>query len=187
MHKISYPIDKNEWCPSLIPGPIVLISTYDAEGNPNVAPKSWLQMVSFKPTIVMFSGSKGFTTETNILATGCFGVNLVDASMADRVYGCLQWFGRERIERAGFKLVAAPTIHAPLVDDCKAHLECVLRDTHEVGSGFVIFGEIVAAAIWDEILKAAPEERYARFDQVVFLENGTYARIDRALRVRQVG
>ncbi len=187
MRKVNYPIDKNEGCPSLIPGPIVLISTCDAAGNPNVAPKSWLQMVSFKPPILMFSGSKGNPTENNILETGCFGVNCVDASIVDRVYGCLQWFGRERIERSGFNLVAASTIRAPLVDDCKAHLECVLRDTHELGSGFVIFGEIVAASVWDEILNVAPEQRYALFSQVMFLENETYAKVDQALKVKQVG
>ncbi|MDP6713459.1 MAG: flavin reductase, partial [SAR202 cluster bacterium] len=100
MKKIDYPIDKNGWHPSLIPGPIVLISTQDSAKEPNVAPKSWLQMVSFDPPILMFSGTRRNTTEQNILETGCFGVNFVDSSMAPAVYGCLEWFGRERIERS---------------------------------------------------------------------------------------
>lgn len=175
MQKVSYPVDKHAWCPNLIPGAIVLLSTYDAQGQPNVAPKSWVQMASFQPPALMFSGSQGNTTENNILATGCFGVNLVDASLADRVYGCLRWFGRERIERAGFTLVPATTIQAPLVADCKAHLECRLVDTHAIGSGFLIFGEIVAASIWDAVLEAPPERRDALLDQAVFLEDGLYA------------
>jgi len=47
--KVPYAIDKREWHPSLIPGPIALISTVDAGGTPNIAPKSWLQMVAFEP------------------------------------------------------------------------------------------------------------------------------------------
>jgi len=178
MKKIDYPIDKRQWSPSLIPGPVVLISTASRDREPNVAPKSWLSMVSFTPPILMFSGSKGNTTENNILDTGCFVVNLVDSSMAETVFGCLRWHGRERIEKCGFELAPASVIDAPLVSNCRAHLECRLTDTKEVGSGFVIFGEIVAASIWDEIVKTAPGKRYQMLDQAMFLEEGVWGRVE---------
>ncbi len=183
MKKVDYPIDKRKWHPSLIPGPVVLISTYDAKKNPNVAPKSWVQMVSFEPPTLMFSGTKGNTTENNILQTGCFGVNIVDSSMASKVYNCIRWFGCERIEKTGLTLIEASKINAPLVDDCKAHLECRLHTTTEIGSGFVVFGEIVAASIWDKIPEAKLDKRYELLDQIVFLENSLYARIDRVTSV----
>ncbi|MEW5994545.1 MAG: flavin reductase family protein [Candidatus Zixiibacteriota bacterium] len=179
MEKVGYPIDKNEWHPSLIPGPVVLISTYNAEKVPNIAPKSWVQMVSFEPPMLMFSGSKGNTTENNILLTGCFGVNIVHSSLASRVFGCLQWFGQERIEKTGVTLFKASKINAPLVADCRAHLECRLDKTVEMGSGFVVFGRIETASIWERILQVKREDRYALLDQIVFLEDNLYARIDR--------
>lgn len=180
MNKNPYPIDKRRWSPSLIPGPIVLISTFDDNKNPNVAPKSWVSMVSFEPPILMFSGSKGNTTENNILQTGCFAVNLVDSSLAKTVFGCLQWHGRERIEKCGYTLSPAAKIDAPLIDQCRAHLECRLIDTKEVGTGFVVFGQIVAASIWDEIMKAEPEKRYELLDQIVFLEDGVWGTVEGA-------
>lgn len=183
MRKVDYPINKHEWHPSLIPGPLVLLSTYDKKRVPNIAPKSWLQMVSFEPPILMFSGSKENTTEKNILETGCFGVNLVDSSMASKVYGCLEWFGLERIEKTGFTIIETSRINAPLVDESKAHLECRLHTTKEIGSGLVIFGEIVAASIWDKILHVEQEERYELLDQVVFLENGMFSSINKVSRV----
>lgn len=73
MEKVSYPIDKRKWSPSLIPGPIALISTYDSQGDPNVAPKSWLQMVSFEPPTLVFSGTRGNATERSVLEKGCSG------------------------------------------------------------------------------------------------------------------
>ena len=179
MKKVDYPIDKRRWCPSLIPGPIVLISTYNATKDPNIAPKSWVQMVSFEPPMLMFSGTKGNTTENNILRTGCFGVNIVDFSMASEVYGCLKWFGRERIEKTGLTIFDALQINAPLVNECKAHLECKLYKTTEVGSGFVVFGEIVGASIWDQVVAAERDKRYELLDQIVFLEDNLYSRIDR--------
>jgi len=183
MKKVDYPVDKNEWHPSLIPGPVVLISTYNSKREPNVAPKSWLQMASLKPPIIMFSGTKGNPTEKNIMETKCFAVNFVDSSMASTVYHCIKWSGKRRIEKSGFKLLEASKIHAPLVDNCKAHLECRLHSTKTVGSAFIIFGEIVAASIWERILHVECKERYALLDQIVYLEPGMFASINMASQV----
>ena len=91
---------------------------------------------------------------------------------AEAVFGCLEWHGQERIEKCGFELAPASIIDARLVANCKAHLECRLTETKEVGSGFVIFGQIVAASIWDEIMKTEPNRRYEMLDQAMFLEDG---------------
>lgn len=180
VRKVPFPIDKRDWHPSLIPGPIVLVSTVDAAGAPNVAPKSWVQMVAFDPPTLMFSGSKGGRTERNALESECFGVNLVDSSLAQRVFACIRWKGEERVRRSGFHLVPASTIRAPLVDDCKAHLECRVVGTREVGSGFVLFGEIVAASVREDLAGLETHARYARLDQALFLEEDLYATVDRA-------
>ena len=184
MKKINFPIDKRKWRPSLIPGPIALISTYSLEGQPNIAPKSWLQMVSMERPILMFSGSRGFTTENNIIKTRCFGVNFVDYELAPKVFGCLEWFGQERIEKCGFTMSPASEVNAPLVNECKAHLECRLHSTHEVGSGFIVFGEIVAASINEDILKAKHEDMYKLFDQILFLEDNIFSRISKIYKVK---
>ena len=183
MKKITFPIDKRHWQPSLIPGPVVLISTYDKEGHPNIAPKSWVQMVSFEPPILMFSGTKENTTEINIRQTGCFGVNVVDDSLAEKVFSSVQWYGQERIERTGFSVSKASTIEAPLVDDCKAHLECRLHSTHEIGSGYIVFGEIVAASVWDKVIQAKREEKYRLLNQILFLEDKLYSTVEKVIEV----
>lgn len=184
MIKVDYPIDKNKWHPSLIPGPIVLVSTYNSKKEPNVAPKSWLQMASFKPPILSLAGTPENTTERNILEAKCFGVNIVDSSLASKVYGCIEWFGQERIEKAGFTIIEASKIFAPLVDECRAHLECQLHSTKKVGGGLVIFGEILGASIWEEILRVEYEKRYVLLDQIVFLEENMFSRISKILKVK---
>lgn len=174
---MDYPIDKRQWCPSLIPGPIVLVSTYNTNQEPNIAPKSWLQMVSFDPPILMLAGTKSYTTEQNILDTQCFGLNFVDSSLASRVYDSIKWYGQERLKQTRFTLVEASKIHAPLVAECRAHLECQLHSSQEVGSGFIIFGEIVHASIWEDILQIEPQKRYELLDQIIFLEEKLFAKI----------
>jgi len=143
-------------------------------------------MVSFEPPILMFSGTKGNTTEKNILESNCFGVNCVDSSMASKVFECIQQFGKERIDKTGFTLIEASKINAPLVHECKAHLECRLHSTLEVGSGFVVFGEVVHASIWEEILQVEYEKRYELLDQIVFLEDSIFSSITKTAKASGV-
>ena len=140
-------------------------------------------MVSFEPSVLMFSGSKDGTTEKNIERTNCFGVNFIDSSLASAAYKCIQWYGNERISKTGLSLTKAAKINAPLINECKAHLECKLADTKEIGSGYVIFGEIIAASIWEDILNASPEERYKLLDQVVFLEDNLFSQINKVIKL----
>ncbi len=172
--------DKHSWQPSLIPGVITLVTSVDAQGVPNLAPKSWVQMVSFEPPMLMFSGQVEGRTEANIQATGGFGVNLVHGALCERAFGCVQWKGVERIARCGFALEPATAIAAPLVAECRAWLECELRETKRVGGALVVFGEIVAAAVRSEVLDRPPRQRYAALDLAVFLEDSLYASMDRA-------
>ena len=181
MAKVPVPIDKRQWHPSLLPGPIALVTTVDASGTANLAPKSWIQMVSFEPSILMFSGDPQGRTEKNAIATGCFAINLVDASLVRRAIECARWSGQERIDQSGFRLVPASSIESPLVDDCKVHIECRVHVHHAVGALFVVYGQIVAASICETILEGAVDERYARFAQAMFLEEGRHAIVSHAL------
>jgi flavin reductase (DIM6/NTAB) family NADH-FMN oxidoreductase RutF len=183
MEKVDFPINKHQWHPSLIPGSIVLISTYNPQGEPNIAPKSLIQMVSIDPSILMFSGTKNNTTENNILTTKCFTVNFIDSSMASKVYDCIKLFGQERIKKTGFTLTKASKINAPLVNECKVHLECMLHSYKQIGKGFVIFGDIIHASIWSQILNVDFEKRYKLLDQIIYLENGLFASINNISKI----
>lgn len=182
MNKTTFPIDKNLWRPSLIPGAVVLVSTVSKNGVPNVAPISWIQMACFKPPVLMLSTSDKSTTAENIIRTKCFGINFVDSKMASRVFGCIKWHGLQRIEKAGFKLVRAKAIKAPLVGECKAHIECRLHSVKKVGA-VIVFGKMVSASIAPEIPRAKRERRYKLLDQILFLENGIYGKISGISRV----
>jgi flavin reductase (DIM6/NTAB) family NADH-FMN oxidoreductase RutF len=184
MKKVEFPIDKRRWHPSLIPGPVTLISTYNGRKEPNIAPKSWLQMISFEPPMLMFSGQKGKTTEMNIAQHECFAVNFIDSSLAAKTWECIKWSGQERITRSGLTLIKASEIKAPLVAECRAHLECRLRSIQEMGGAMIVFGEIVAASIWEDILRAKGARQYELLDQVLYLEERIASRIGEIFEVK---
>lgn len=183
MKKISFPTDKRDWHPSLIPGPIALISTINENGSPHAAPKSWIQMVSFEPPVLMFSGTKNNRTEKNILRSKSFGVNFVDSKMTGKVFECIKWYGDERIKNLNISFFKSEIIDSPLIDECKACLACKLSGTKAMGSGFVVFGEIVDAFISEKVAHAHGEEKYKTLDQALYLEDGMYGIIGSIFKI----
>lgn len=182
MKKVKFPINKHLWQPSLIPGPVALVSTIDDKGKPNIAPISWIQMACFNPPLIMMSVSADSLTAKNILKTKCFGVNFVHSSIASKVYNCIKWHGQERIQTTGLTFLKSHRIKAPLINECRAHLECSLYSVKKLGS-FIFFGRIENVLIWDKILKAKAENRYKLLDQILFLEEKIYSRINKILKI----
>lgn len=172
--KVALPLDKHAWHPSALPGQIVLVSTVDADGRPNVAPKSWVTMAAFAGPVVAFGCNVGHTTYRNIAATGEFVVNVLPASLAGLAWELSDLHGDERRGAAGLTLVAAEKVTPLLVDECTAHLECTLDCFREYGDEVMIFGRVVAASA---------EDSYERLAPVFFLENGMYAGLGEPRRV----
>lgn len=174
MQKIDIATDKHNWSPSLLPGQIVLVTTCDTAGQPNVAPKSWVTMVAFDGPIIAFSTHTANATYRNLQATGEFCINVPTEPLAERVWVLPKTHGPERLARSGLTLCAAKVIRAPRIVECVGHLECVLNTVQRFGDTAFVFGVIVAAAI-DPSLPAGPvAERYERFRPIFFLEETRY-------------
>ncbi len=181
--KVPFAVAKDDWHPSVLPGQVVLVSTVDGSGGPNVAPKSWITMAAFDGPILAFGCSTEHATFRNADATGEFVVNVPSDALAERVWELIRWHGAERIERSGLTLLPAQAVAPPLVAECRAHLECTLDDVKRYGREVFVFGRIVAASIDADCLAGGFEEQYHRLRPFFFLEAGTYAAIDGARRV----
>lgn len=70
--KIAFPAGKTAWHPSVLPGPIVLVSTMDAAGEPNIAPKSWVSMMAFRGPVLAFGCHRSHATARNAETSGEF-------------------------------------------------------------------------------------------------------------------
>ncbi len=180
MKKINFPLNKTETGVSwLIPGALTLVSTYNSKKEPNIAPKNWIHPAAFSPPLIMYSGPLFATTEKNINETNCFAVNFVDSSLAEIACNCIRWFGNERIAKSSLNLVEASKINAPLIAECKVHLECTLYNMSIHKHGFVVLGEVVAVSIWDKILRSQPEEQYTLLDLTIPFQSGIYTLVNK--------
>lgn len=181
--KVPLPLDKQAWHPSVLPGQIVLLSTMDAEGRANVAPKSWVTLVAFAGPILAFGCNVTHSTYRNATATGEFVVNVLPEWEAERAWALSDVHGEERLLASGLTLVPAERVAAPLVAECRAHLECELDDVKRYGDEVLVFGRVVAASIDSECIDGPAEVRYERLRPVFFLENALYAPLGEVRRI----
>ncbi len=181
--KIPLDLSKDTWHPSPLPGHIVIVSTIDAEGRPNIAPKSWFTMASFRGPHVAFGCSLDHRTYQNAAATDEFVVNVPDESLARAIWAMPDSHGEERIRLSGLTLAPAERVRPPLVVECRAHLECTLDAVQRLGREVFLFGRVVAAATDRECAAGPSTDQYALLNPIFFLEDGTYAPLATAKRV----
>jgi flavin reductase (DIM6/NTAB) family NADH-FMN oxidoreductase RutF/uncharacterized protein YciI len=181
--KVAFPADKADWHPSVLPGPIALVSTVDEADEPNIAPKSFISMMAFGGPVLAFGCHRSHATARNAEHAGEFVVNFPPEALAERIWAMPESHGAERIARSGLSLLPARTVKPPLIAECKAHLECTLQSITSLGGEVVVFGKIVAAAIDEDCLGSPLADQYFRLRPVFFLEEGVYGSIDAAKRI----
>lgn len=146
------------------PRPIALVSTCGAEGALNVAPYSFYNMVCSNPPVVLFcptvnrhGGDKD--TLRNVLETEQFVIATVSREIAEQMNRCaaLLPYGDSEFAFSGLTPVPAKKVRAMLVEESPVNIECTLREHKTVGdggpgSGNVVFGDIVAIHVRDDVL-----------------------------------
>ena len=176
----------------VIPRPIGWISTVDAQGRHNLAPYSQFQNVTFDPPIVMFSANQTTQGERkdsvrNAEQTGEFVWNMATYALRDAVNISAEEVphGVDEFERAGLTKLPSRRVKPMRVQGSPIQFECVYLNSLRfpgkppMGSADVVFGQVVAIHIDDEIingqglidvLKIQPLARMGYYDYT-FVEN----------------
>lgn len=138
----------------LIPRPIAWVGTRSADGVDNVAPHSFFTMVSNNPPILVFGSSGRKDTLTNVEATGCFTVSIVDRALAQAANQTSAPYESHVDEfiAAGLSKEAGVVVAAPRVADSPAVFECELERIVPAGDGFTVFGTVVQMAVAEDVL-----------------------------------
>ncbi|MBR2104470.1 MAG: flavin reductase family protein [Bacteroidales bacterium] len=109
----------------LYPMPVLIIGTYDADGNPDAMNAAWGGIAD--DTQINICLSPTHKTVANLKATGAFTVSVATANY---VAEC-DYFGIEsgnkvsdKIARAGMHVTKSTLVNAPIIDELPFCLEC---------------------------------------------------------------
>jgi flavin reductase (DIM6/NTAB) family NADH-FMN oxidoreductase RutF len=176
--KLDFDLDKRTWHPSPLPGQIVLVTTLNPDGVSNIAPKSWISMMAFKPSILALGCNLKHWTAQNILAREEFVVNVPGMELAETIWRSHDLPHPRPVEAAGLTPIPALRVKPPRIEECKAHLECMLDQHITYGDEVILLGQIVALSVDKDACDSA--DGYAQMQMLFFLEQATYGVIERA-------
>lgn len=135
--------------PFLYPQPVMIIGTYDENGNTNAMNAAWGGIVGANEIIVDLGSHK---TTDNILKTKAFTVSVADTEhMVSCDYVGVVSANNEpdKMTKAGFTTIKSEFVNAPVINELPLVLECVLKQVVD-GSKFI--GEIKNVSADESIL-----------------------------------
>lgn len=148
---------------TVLPRPIAWVSTINPAGEPNLAPFSYFTIASTDPMTLLFCplvpGAEGGKKDTlrNIEQVPEFVVNLTNEETAEAMNRTATPlpYGESEFDWAGVTPLPSETIRVPRVAEAPVAFECVLQQivtvSNEPGGGSVVFGQVQAIHIRDDI------------------------------------
>ena len=139
----------------VVPRPIAWVSTVSAnDGIPNLAPHSFFTVACVEPPIVQFTSVGRKDTLVNVEATREFVVNFATESMFEQINDTATDFphGVDEFEAVGVEREAALRVKPPRVAGAPVALECRLHSTLCLGNSTVVFGEVLHAAVNEDVI-----------------------------------
>ena len=130
--------------PWILPQPVLILGTYDKEGNPNAMNAAWGGQWDMHEIIISLGAHQ---TTDNLAANPEFTVTFAtaDTMLAADYVGIVSGKNTpEKMQKAGWTIEKAPNVNAPLFREFPMTLECrVKQKIDESETGFYLIAEIV--------------------------------------------
>ncbi|GGF00558.1 NADH-FMN oxidoreductase RutF, flavin reductase (DIM6/NTAB) family [Chishuiella changwenlii] len=171
------------------PRPICFASTIDKDGNVNLSPFSFFNLMGQNPPICVFSPLRkmrdGSTKHTldNILEHSECVINIVDYNIVQQQSLASVEYpkGVNEFEKAGLTAIPSEIVKPPRVAESPFQLECKVRDvisiTNEPGAANLIIAEIVRIHVREELLDENENVSPYDLDLVARLGDDFYSRL----------
>ena len=145
---------ENPGNPHFYPWPLILVSSVDEAGKPNIITIGASSVCCARPWVIGFAmGVRQYSYEL-IKRTGDFGVNLphVEQLAGADYCGGVSGRGTNKFEDLGWTPQPSREIVSPLIEECPVSIECKLVQVAHLGNHDWVMGEAVLAWIDEDIL-----------------------------------
>ena len=149
--------------PFLFPQPVMIIATYDANGNANAMNAAWGGIVGMDEILIDLGSHQ---TTDNIRLNKAFTVSVADTkhlTACDYVGIVSAKQERDKMAKAGFTVTESAFVHAPIINELPLALECELIKVLE---GSMYLGKIVNVSVDEKILGADGEISLDKFHPI---------------------
>jgi len=154
----------------ILPSPVWVVGTYDADGKANVMTAAWGGICCSKPPSVCVSLREATHTYQAILDRKVFTVNVPSAEyvkVAD-YFGIASGRDLDKFAVAGLTAARAEHVDAPLVEEFPLNLECSLIHTLKIGLHTLFVGEILDVKAEESILNGNESPSIEKLNPLIF-------------------
>ena len=146
-------VKKKPWA-ALFPCPVVLVTSVNSEGKPNIITLAWAGVVCSDPPTLGLGIRPPRYSYRLIEDAGEFVVNLPTVNILKEVDFCGTVSGKAVDKFSETELTPEPAEHVkpPLIRECPVNLECILKQKIPIGVHSLFLGEIVAVHVDEDIL-----------------------------------
>ena len=148
----------------LFPQPVMIIGTYDKDGNPNAMNAAWGGICGQNELVVDLGDHK---TTDNLKVNKCFTVGIADKeheTECDYVGIVSGNDVPDKLAKAGFSVTKGEFVNAPVVNELPVTLECELIEV----IGHKYFGRIVNVSADESILGEDGLPDLSKFSPITF-------------------
>ncbi len=139
----------------LFPSPVVLVTSVDGAGKPNIITLAWVGTVSSEPPMIGISIRRERYSHACVKESKEFVVNLPTDEIVRKVDACGVVSGKttDKFSSMGLKPIPAEKVKPPLIDECPVQMECRVKQIISLGSHDLFLGQIVALHVKEEVQK----------------------------------
>ncbi len=162
--------------PVIIPMPVLIIGTYDADGIADAMNVAWGGQCT--PDSVAINIGKNHKTTENILLNKAFTLHIGDASrveLADYV-GIVSGKNPTKLDAVKATVKRGEKVNAPIIEEFTVAMECEVTSIEDEGPGMVrVVGKVVRTVADDSVLGEDDKINVMKLRPLVFdMENNDY-------------
>ena len=134
------------------PMPVFIIGTYNSDLSANAMTAAWAGIYDTNKVFVSLSEHK---TCDNFKRTGAFSVSFgTQAEVASCDYVGIVSGNKvpDKVERAGWTISKGEFVNAPIFEELKVSLECIVENIIENEDGIKLIGKIVNVSASEDVL-----------------------------------
>lgn len=166
---VAVKVKKSPWA-ALFPCPVVLVTSVDSKGKPNIITLAWAGIVCSNPPTLSLGIRPQRYSYGSIEDSGEFVVNIPTKEILKEVDLCGMVSGKDldKFSETGLTPEPAEQVKPPLIRECPVNIECVVVEKIPLGVHHLFLGKVVRVHVDQEILDAKGRIDFTKVSPIVY-------------------
>jgi flavin reductase (DIM6/NTAB) family NADH-FMN oxidoreductase RutF len=152
------------------PTPVLVVSTYDKEGNPNAMAAAWGGICCSSPPCVTISLRKATYTYDSLMEKKAFTINIPSENYVKEAdyFGIVSGKKEDKFAKTGLTPVKSEFVDAPYISEFPINIECKIIQVIELGLHTQFIGEVMNVKIDDTIQEKGNQPIIEQIKPLIF-------------------